>query len=73
MAVVVPLETRDPLESLKPILALVSADMAKVNQIILDKAISDVANQRGALGAGHLSQLVGLMPCEAGGDKLKRL
>ncbi len=42
MAVVVPIELRDPLESLKPILALVTADMAHVNRIILDKAISDV-------------------------------
>ena len=42
MAVVVSIETRDPLESLKPILALVTADMAHVNRIILDKAISDV-------------------------------
>ena len=42
MAVVVPIEVRDPLESLKPILALVTADMAHVNRIILDKAISDV-------------------------------
>ncbi len=42
MAVVVPLEARDPAESLKPILALVTSDMAQVNRIILDKAISDV-------------------------------
>jgi octaprenyl-diphosphate synthase len=42
MAVVVPLEARDPNESLKPILALVTGDMAQVNRIILDKAISDV-------------------------------
>jgi octaprenyl-diphosphate synthase len=42
MAVVVPLEARDPAESLKPILALVTPDMGQVNRIILDKAISDV-------------------------------
>jgi octaprenyl-diphosphate synthase len=43
MAVVVPIEdARDPAESLKPILALVKDDMAGVNRIILDKAVSDV-------------------------------
>ncbi len=42
MAVVVALEARDPVESLRPILALVSADMELVNRIILDKAVSDV-------------------------------
>jgi octaprenyl-diphosphate synthase len=43
MAVVVPIEdARDPAEGLKPILALVKDDMAGVNRIILDKAVSDV-------------------------------
>jgi octaprenyl-diphosphate synthase len=43
MAVVVQIEeARDPSESLKPILALVREDMAGVNRIILDKAVSDV-------------------------------
>ncbi|MCB1548181.1 MAG: polyprenyl synthetase family protein [Hyphomicrobiaceae bacterium] len=35
-------EARDPGESLKPLLDLVKEDMAKVNAIILDKAMSDV-------------------------------
>ena len=35
-------EARDPAAGLKPILDLVSADMAGVNAIILDKAVSDV-------------------------------
>ena len=43
MGVVVPLgEVRDPTAGLKPILDLVAADMAGVNRIILDKAVSDV-------------------------------
>ena len=43
MGVVVPLdEVRDPAAGLKPILELVAADMARVNRIILDKAVSDV-------------------------------
>jgi octaprenyl-diphosphate synthase len=43
MGVVVPLaELRDPAASLKPLLGLVADDMARVNQIILDKARSDV-------------------------------
>jgi octaprenyl-diphosphate synthase len=43
MAVVVPFEeARDPAELLKPIVALVKADMGGVNRIILDKAVSDV-------------------------------
>jgi len=35
-------EARDPLESLRPLLALVSEDMEAINRIILDKAVSDV-------------------------------
>ncbi len=43
MAVVVQIdEARDPVDSLKPILALVRDDMGGVNRIILDKAVSDV-------------------------------
>jgi octaprenyl-diphosphate synthase len=43
VGVVVPLEEqREPLDRLKPLLALVSGDMEHVNQIILDKARSDV-------------------------------
>ncbi len=43
MGVVVSLEeARDPLESLRPLLALVSEDMEAINRIILDKAVSDV-------------------------------
>lgn len=43
MGVVVPLgDQRDPAAGLQPILDLVSADMAAVNAIILDKAVSDV-------------------------------
>ena len=43
MGVVVPFEdTRDPLQSLKPLLELVAEDMEGVNRIIVDKAISDV-------------------------------
>lgn len=43
MGVVVPFEeARDPAASLAPLLALVEADMGRVNQIILDQARSDV-------------------------------
>ena len=43
MGVVVPIgEARDPAAGLKLILDLVAADMAAVNHIILDKAVSDV-------------------------------
>ncbi len=43
MGVVIPLdEARDPSAGLQPLLALVSEDMAAVNHLILDKAISDV-------------------------------
>ncbi len=43
MGVVVALDdARDPQASLKPLLDLVDADMARVNRIILDKAHSDV-------------------------------
>jgi octaprenyl-diphosphate synthase len=43
LGVVVPLgDARDPNPGLKPILDLVAADMAAVNRIILDKAVSDV-------------------------------
>ena len=43
MGVVVPLEeAREPGAALEPILALVAEDMAGVNRIILDKAVSDV-------------------------------
>jgi len=43
LGVVVPLEeSRDPAESLAPLLALVHDDMQGINRIILDKAISDV-------------------------------
>ncbi|MFM9943249.1 MAG: polyprenyl synthetase family protein [Hyphomicrobiaceae bacterium] len=43
MGVVVPLgDHRDPAAGLRPILELVAADMAAVNAIILDKAVSDV-------------------------------
>ncbi len=43
MGVVVPLdEQREELDKLKPLLALVGDDMARVNGIILDKARSDV-------------------------------
>lgn len=43
MGVVVPLgDQRDPSAGLRPILDLVAADMAAVNAIILDKAVSDV-------------------------------
>ncbi len=43
MGVVVPLEEkREPLDRLKPLMALVDDDMARVNEIILDKARSDV-------------------------------
>jgi octaprenyl-diphosphate synthase len=43
LGVVVPLdEAREPAASLEPLLKLVSEDMRAVNQIILDKAISDV-------------------------------
>ena len=43
MGLVVPLEgARDPAESLKPLLDLVTEDMEGINRIILDKAISDV-------------------------------
>ena len=43
MGVVVPLsEGREPAAGLRPILDLVAADMASVNAIILDKAVSDI-------------------------------
>jgi len=43
LGVVVPLDgTRDPAQSLKPLLALVAEDMEGINRIILDKAVSDV-------------------------------
>jgi octaprenyl-diphosphate synthase len=43
LGVVIPLdEQREPLDKLKPLTGLVSDDMASVNQIILDKARSDV-------------------------------
>ena len=43
MGVVVTLEEqREPLDRLKPLMALVANDMARVNEIILDKARSDV-------------------------------
>ncbi len=43
MGVVIPLsDARDPGAGLQPILDLVAADMAGVNAIILDKAVSDV-------------------------------
>ncbi len=43
MGLVVPLEERrEPLDKLKPLMALVADDMAMVNRIILDKARSDV-------------------------------
>lgn len=43
MGVVVPIdESRDPSQSLKPILDLVAEDMGAVNRLILDKAVSDV-------------------------------
>ena len=44
MGLVIPLldGVRDPGESLKPLLALVAADMEAINRIILDKAVSDV-------------------------------
>jgi len=43
VGVVVPLEDqREPLDRLKPLMALVGDDMARVNEIILDKARSDV-------------------------------
>ncbi len=43
MGVVVPLdEVRDPLAGLRPLLELTAEDMAGVNRIILDKAVSDV-------------------------------
>ena len=43
LGVVVPLDdARDPLASLRPLLALVEADMAQVNRIIIEKAASDV-------------------------------
>lgn len=43
MGVVVPLDdARDPNAGLKPLVELVHADMQSVNQIILDKAVSDV-------------------------------
>jgi octaprenyl-diphosphate synthase len=43
MGVVIQLDgTRDPADSLKPILELVREDMGAVNRIILDKAVSDV-------------------------------
>ena len=43
MGVVVAFEdTRDPAEGLRPLLDMVADDMAAVNRIILDKAVSDV-------------------------------
>jgi len=43
LVLVVPVEKkREPLEKLEPIMTLVADDMAKVNEIILDKARSDV-------------------------------
>ena len=43
MGVVVSIDgARDPAASLKPLVDLVSAEMAGVNRIILDKAVSDV-------------------------------
>jgi octaprenyl-diphosphate synthase len=43
LGIVVPLdEAREPSESLKPLLDLVSDDMEAINRIILDKAVSDV-------------------------------
>ncbi len=43
MGLVIPFEeARDPSQSLKPLLDLVSEDMGGINHIILDKAISDV-------------------------------
>src|SRR6476659_902370 len=43
LGIVVPFdEARDPSESLKPLLDLVSEDMEAINRIILDKALSDV-------------------------------
>ncbi len=43
MGIVVPLEdAREPSESLRPLLDLVSDDMEAINRIILDKAVSDV-------------------------------
>lgn len=43
MGVVVPIgAARDPAQSLKPLLELVAPDMAGINRLILDKAISDV-------------------------------
>jgi octaprenyl-diphosphate synthase len=43
VGVVVPLEEkREPLDRLKPLMALVGDDMERVNEIILDKARSDV-------------------------------
>ena len=35
-------ETRDPAEGLRPLMDMVADDMAAVNRIILDKAVSDV-------------------------------
>jgi octaprenyl-diphosphate synthase len=43
VGIVVPLEdAREPSDSLKPLVDLVSEDMGAVNRIILDKAVSDV-------------------------------
>ena len=43
MGVVIPLdEARDPSAGLQPLLELVAGDMASVNRLILDKAVSDV-------------------------------
>jgi octaprenyl-diphosphate synthase len=43
LGLVIPIEDRrDPAESLKPLLDLVSEDMERINRIILDKAMSDV-------------------------------
>jgi octaprenyl-diphosphate synthase len=43
LGVVVPFEeARDPADSLKPLLEIVTEDMQAVNRIILDKAVSDI-------------------------------
>jgi octaprenyl-diphosphate synthase len=43
LGLVIPLDgVRDPADSLKPLLALVTEDMDAINRIILDKAVSDV-------------------------------
>lgn len=43
MGQVIPLEgARSPAENLKPLMDLVAEDMAGINRIILDKAVSEV-------------------------------